>query len=155
VSTDERSRVALARCKTYEPEAVREALRSVLAPFGGMQRFARPGARVILKPNYVQGRPAERAANTHPVFIVAVAQLVRECGGRPGRDPRLEARLVEGFALREHLDKELFRLSTGTRRKLALVAAFAAGASNRAGSLLMENSASLTVPFHPSSWRAR
>jgi uncharacterized protein (DUF362 family) len=75
--------VALARCETYEPQAVREALTSVLAPFGGMQRFVRPGARVILKPNYVQGRPAERAANTHPVFIVAVAQLVRECGGQP------------------------------------------------------------------------
>jgi hypothetical protein len=43
-------------------------------------------------------------------------------------DDRRERRLVEAFALGEHLDKELFRLSTGTRRKLALVAAFAGGA---------------------------
>jgi ABC-type nitrate/sulfonate/bicarbonate transport system ATPase subunit len=43
-------------------------------------------------------------------------------------DARRERRLVEAFALGEHLDKELFRLSTGTRRKLALVAAFAGGA---------------------------
>lgn len=43
-------------------------------------------------------------------------------------DDRRERTLVEAFALGEHLDKELFRLSTGTRRKLALVAAFAGGA---------------------------
>ena len=77
MSTDERSRVALARCKTYEPEAVREALRSVLAPFGGMQRFVRPGARVILKPNYVQGRPAERAANTRLLACCSRAVMRR------------------------------------------------------------------------------
>jgi uncharacterized protein (DUF362 family) len=75
--------VALARCDDYTPERVRHAIEEVLAPLGGMKAFVRPGARVVLKPNFVQGRPAERAANTHPVFIATVAQLVRECGGSP------------------------------------------------------------------------
>lgn len=39
------------------------------------------------------------------------------------------ARLVEAFDLDGHLGKELFRLSTGSRRKLALVAAFAGGST--------------------------
>ncbi|MFM1989804.1 MAG: hypothetical protein RJA99_2761 [Pseudomonadota bacterium] len=42
-------------------------------------------------------------------------------------DATLAADLVEAFALGPHLDKALFRLSTGSRRKLALVAAFAGG----------------------------
>lgn len=77
------SRVAVSRCKSYDPSSVRQAIEQVLEPFGGMGAFVRAGARVVLKPNFVQGRPAERAANTHPVFIMAVAELVRECGGVP------------------------------------------------------------------------
>lgn len=38
------------------------------------------------------------------------------------------AELVEDFALKPHLDKELFRLSTGSRRKVGLLAAFASAA---------------------------
>ncbi|MCX7625823.1 MAG: DUF362 domain-containing protein [Candidatus Sumerlaeaceae bacterium] len=77
------SRVAIARCPCYDPSVVRQAILQVLEPFGGMGAFVQAGARVVLKPNFVQGRPAERAANTHPVFIVAVAELVREYGGDP------------------------------------------------------------------------
>lgn len=41
----------------------------------------------------------------------------------------LAAALVEDFALAEHIDKPLFMLSTGSRRKLGLVAAAASGAA--------------------------
>ncbi|MGB9692161.1 MAG: DUF362 domain-containing protein [Candidatus Sumerlaeaceae bacterium] len=77
------ARVAVSRCATYSVPLIRRAIEEVLEPFGGLGAFVQPGARVVLKPNFVQGRPAERAANTHPLFIFAVAQLVRECGGQP------------------------------------------------------------------------
>jgi ABC-type transport system involved in cytochrome c biogenesis ATPase subunit len=47
----------------------------------------------------------------------------------PGWDSALHRDLIEGFELDGHLRKELFRLSTGTRRKLWLAAAFASGAA--------------------------
>ncbi len=78
-----KARVAIASCDAYVRAETRRAIEHVLEPFGGMGAFVRSGARVVLKPNYVQARPAERAANTHPVFILAVADLVRECGGVP------------------------------------------------------------------------
>lgn len=68
--------------------------------------------------------PADPAADE----LVALDWLARERVGRAGWDAVLEQRLVDGFALREHLGKALFRLSTGTRRKLGLVAAFVADA---------------------------
>ncbi len=77
------SRVGLQKCDSYDPGAVREALLNALTPLGGMGFFVRPGQRVLLKPNYVMARAAERAANTHPVFITEVARLVRDCGGEP------------------------------------------------------------------------
>jgi ABC-type multidrug transport system ATPase subunit len=60
--------------------------------------------------------------------VVARDWLARERAARADWNAALGEALVDGFALREHLGKALFRLSTGTRRKLALVAAFAAGA---------------------------
>jgi ABC-type multidrug transport system ATPase subunit len=46
----------------------------------------------------------------------------------PAWDDARQDRLVEAFGLVEHLDKALFKLSTGSRRKVGLVAAFASGA---------------------------
>lgn len=52
----------------------------------------------------------------------------------PGWDAATEAGLVDAFGLDEHLGKTLFMLSTGSRRKLCLVAAFA----SRAGLVLID-----------------
>lgn len=46
----------------------------------------------------------------------------------PAWDSARADALADALALGPHLDKALFRLSTGTRRKLGLVAAFAGGA---------------------------
>ncbi len=77
-----RPRVSLQRLATYEPAAVEQALRAVLAPLGGMSAFVTPGARVVLKPNLLMPSAPERAICTHPEIIRAVARLAREAGAR-------------------------------------------------------------------------
>ncbi|MBA4327069.1 MAG: ABC transporter [Polaromonas sp.] len=47
----------------------------------------------------------------------------------PAFDAQTLDRLVDGLALREQLGKQLFMLSTGSRRKVFLAAAFASGAA--------------------------
>ncbi len=47
---------------------------------------------------------------------------------RPRFDPKLVRRLANTFGLSEHMDKRLYMLSTGSRRKTWLAAAFASGA---------------------------
>lgn len=83
--------VSIARCDDYERARVCSAIRSALEPLGDIERFVRPGQRVLLKPNFIMARRAEEAANTHPLFIVEVARLVREAGGEPvvGDSPAL------------------------------------------------------------------
>lgn len=46
-----------------------------------------------------------------------------------GFDDRVLTDVVSGLGLRDHLHKQLFMLSTGSRRKVFLAAAFAAGAA--------------------------
>jgi len=73
--------VSVARCETYDLDAVRQAVMAVLAPLGGIGRFVRPGMRVLLKPNLLAAADLERAITTHPAVVQVVADLVRGAGG--------------------------------------------------------------------------
>ena len=73
--------VSVARCETYDLDAVRGAVMAVLAPLGGIGRFVRPGMQVLLKPNLLAAADLERAITTHPAVVQAVADLVQEAGG--------------------------------------------------------------------------
>lgn len=75
--------VSLAKVATYEPTAVLQAMRSCLAPFGGMGAFVKPGQNVLLKANLLGPFSPEQAVTTHPSIVRAAAILVREAGARP------------------------------------------------------------------------
>ncbi|KAA0891715.1 DUF362 domain-containing protein [Oryzomonas rubra] len=75
-------KISLAQCNDYDPTRVREALVSLLEPLGGIGAFVRPGERVLLKPNLLAAKVPEAAVTTHPAVVKAVAELVREAGGR-------------------------------------------------------------------------
>lgn len=77
--TDDR-RVAIARCHTYEDEAVAAALAEAFGHLGGMSAFVKPGDRVCLKPNLLFKAAPERAITTHPSVLRAVIREVRACG---------------------------------------------------------------------------
>jgi uncharacterized protein (DUF362 family) len=73
--------VSLQSLGDYAPQEVRAALVRLLEPLGGMPRFVKPGQKVLLKPNLLAGKPAEKAVTTHPEIVRVVAQLVQEAGG--------------------------------------------------------------------------
>lgn len=75
------SLVSVAKCESYQPDAVRAALLATLAPWGGMPRFVRPGMRVLLKPNLVKAAHPLQGITTHPTVVQVVANLVAEAGG--------------------------------------------------------------------------
>jgi uncharacterized protein (DUF362 family)/Pyruvate/2-oxoacid:ferredoxin oxidoreductase delta subunit len=72
--------VAIARCRNYEPDAVRSAVASSLGFLGGMGRFVGKGERVLVKPNLLSSRPPEMAVTTHPAVVQAVVEEVQEAG---------------------------------------------------------------------------
>jgi uncharacterized protein (DUF362 family) len=72
------------------------AARRAVELLGGMQRFVRPGQRVVVKPNIGWDRAPEQAANTSPEVVETVVRLCLECGPKEVRvfdrscnDPRL------------------------------------------------------------------
>ena len=69
------SLLALAQGKDY-PGLVAQ----VVAALGGMSRFVRPGARVVIKPNISWDRNPDQAANTHPLVVKALVKEVLAAG---------------------------------------------------------------------------
>ena len=74
--------IVLARCNDYDLPRVRTAIVELLEPLGGMRSFVRAGERILLKPNMLSVKSPEQAVTTHPAVVHAVAELVREAGGR-------------------------------------------------------------------------
>ncbi|MCK4690778.1 MAG: DUF362 domain-containing protein, partial [Desulfuromonadales bacterium] len=75
------NRVSLKQLHNYDPGAVSDAIEQLLEPLGGMQNFVKAGQRVLLKPNLLAGKPAEKAVTTHPEIVRAVIKLAQKAGG--------------------------------------------------------------------------
>jgi uncharacterized protein (DUF362 family)/Pyruvate/2-oxoacid:ferredoxin oxidoreductase delta subunit len=73
--------VSIRPLQDYRPERVRTSLEELLAPFGGMAAFVRPGQRVLVKPNLLAGKPPEKAVTTHPEIVRQVILLAQKAGG--------------------------------------------------------------------------
>ncbi len=80
--------VAVARCDDYGASKVEAAVRSLVAQCGGLKDIIKPGATVVIKPNFTSGgRPptTDRWPNiytytTHPAVTRAIALLAKEAG---------------------------------------------------------------------------
>lgn len=73
--------VVLETCENYDPERVRECVTRVFAHLGGVDRYVKPGMRVVLKPNLLNAKKPADAATTHPAIVEAVARIVMGAGG--------------------------------------------------------------------------
>jgi uncharacterized protein (DUF362 family)/Pyruvate/2-oxoacid:ferredoxin oxidoreductase delta subunit len=76
-------RVSLVRCRDYDFPRVKASVRQSLELLGGISAFVKPGERVLLKVNLLIRRKPEKATTTHPAVARALAELVREAGGKP------------------------------------------------------------------------
>jgi uncharacterized protein (DUF362 family)/ferredoxin len=76
-------RVAVRKCRDYDPERVREAAGKLLSDLGGMGNFVKKGELVVLKINLLRAGKWEDAITTHPVVVKAVYDLVEKAGGVP------------------------------------------------------------------------
>lgn len=76
-------KVSIVRCPDYDLEHVKSALKKNLNLLGGINCFVKPGQRVCLKANLLLPARPELAVTTHPTILEAMANLVREAGGKP------------------------------------------------------------------------
>jgi len=73
-------KVALQKCCSYQAEEIRTAVNSLFEELGGIEKFVKPGYKVLLKPNMLTSRGPEKASTTHPAVVEEVARLCVKAG---------------------------------------------------------------------------
>ena len=68
--------VSLRKCPGYEYENVKAAIERSIADLGGLEKYLKPGERVLLKPNLIMKKKPDDCATTHPTLIKALAELI-------------------------------------------------------------------------------
>lgn len=71
-----KTQVAIAKCATYRQDELGEAVDRILELLGGIEKFIKPGEKVLIKPNLLSARIPAEAVDTHPEFVRAVIRKV-------------------------------------------------------------------------------
>ncbi|MBN2847451.1 MAG: DUF362 domain-containing protein [Coriobacteriia bacterium] len=94
-ATPEPTPPALPDLAVYRGDDPAANTRAAVLALGGMERFVKPGARVVVKPNIITGRDPELATTTNPQAVAEVVRMALEAGAasvvvfdRPTGDPR-------------------------------------------------------------------
>lgn len=74
------ARVAVVLVPDYDPGRVAEGVAECVRLLGGVDRFASPGRKILLKPNILGPFSSEKAVTTHPEVTRAVGLLFRSVG---------------------------------------------------------------------------
>lgn len=75
--------VVLTSCSTYRQEEVYNSIKKALDQLGGIEKFVKPGQRVLLKPNILTSFKPEECATTNPEIIRAIIRVVKEAKAYP------------------------------------------------------------------------
>jgi len=75
-----KARVVIIRCDTYADDQVLTAIQKGVDMLGGISVFAKPGERIVLKPNILIGTDPGKGVTTHPAVFRAVGKLLKDAG---------------------------------------------------------------------------
>ena len=75
-----KTRVAVIRCETYDDDQVLKAIKTGIDLLGGISVFAKPGERIVMKPNILIGTDPDKGVTTHPAVFRAVGKLLKDAG---------------------------------------------------------------------------
>lgn len=76
------SRVSILKCADYAAVNLQEKVRQLVFLLGGMEKFVRPGSKVLVKPNLLMSTPPEAGVTTHPEVMRAVIRMLKELNCR-------------------------------------------------------------------------
>lgn len=76
----QKSLVALIRCPDYDPGTVQACVQKGLDLLGGVNIFAQPGEKILLKPNILSGEEPEKCISPHPQVFRSVAAVFKSHG---------------------------------------------------------------------------
>jgi len=72
------AQVSIKRCSNYNPQDVERAVGEAVGFLGGIEKFVKPGQKVLIKPNLLSARLPEDGVCTHPEVVRAIIRLAKK-----------------------------------------------------------------------------
>jgi uncharacterized protein (DUF362 family)/NAD-dependent dihydropyrimidine dehydrogenase PreA subunit len=72
------NRVYVVKCPDYDQ--IEDKAAQLLDMMGGIERFAAPGEKIVMKVNLLMAAAPEKAVTTHPAVVTAIGKMVRRRG---------------------------------------------------------------------------
>ncbi len=72
--------VSLQQCDQYQYKEVKTALRQNIEDLGGLSKYISPNETVLLKLNLLMKKTPEEGVTTHPIFVQALGDILKEQG---------------------------------------------------------------------------
>ena len=75
---EQKSKVALVKCTSYEQKEVDKALARAIKLLGGIDKFVKKGNKVLLKVNMLGVAKREQRVTTDPAVVEAVIKILKK-----------------------------------------------------------------------------
>lgn len=69
--------VSIVKCKGYHPQELAEKIKESLRLIGGIEKFIRPGSKVLVKPNLLMAALPQAGITTHPEFVRQIVRILK------------------------------------------------------------------------------
>jgi len=73
-------KVSVIKCHEYEYNLVLDSIRESIDNLGGLDKYFRPGEKILLKLNLLMKKRPEEATTTHPIFVKALGRILMDFG---------------------------------------------------------------------------
>jgi uncharacterized protein (DUF362 family)/ferredoxin-like protein FixX len=99
------SKVAIIKCNEYRLDKVKEAIEKGINLLGGIDKFVNKEDKILLKPNMLSAKEANKHVTTHPTILQSVATILIEkgyenvfFGDSPAKDNEEKTANINGLA---------------------------------------------------------
>jgi len=72
------SKVAIIKCSSYNDYEVKSSIIKGIDLLGGINKFIKPGEKILIKPNILVGDNPKKATTTNPAVLKSVAEILLE-----------------------------------------------------------------------------
>ncbi|WOF16595.1 DUF362 domain-containing protein [Methanoplanus sp. FWC-SCC4] len=75
-----KKKVSIVSCENYGRECTYLKVKAAIDELGGIEKFVKPGSKVLLKPNLLMGSDPDSCVITHPDVLYAAGKILKENG---------------------------------------------------------------------------
>jgi len=77
------TKISILKCENYNYDLLYEKTNKAISLLGGIQKFIKPGERILVKPNLLGEHLPEEAVTTHPEIVRVMVRIIKSANATP------------------------------------------------------------------------